>query len=215
MVVLCFSSLSQVSLTNDDKIPIDQLKPGHNIKSVNSNGEVISSPFLGWLHHDDNVTTTFLNITTETDNMISISPLHLLMVADNDNVDKSPSMKFASTVRVGNYLWSGESGLVRVKSITSHVLKGAYAPLTSTGTLLIDDLLASSYAHLSNHEVAHFAFLPYRMFPQALQIQEEVGTCLYRSSHVSVTVTATATTTFVFMCRLKSDFLSCCHMSNV
>ena len=167
-----------MTLANNDKIPLSQLKLGDYVKTSDLNGESLSSPFLGWLHHDDNVTTTFLNITTETDNMISISPQHLLMVADNDNVDKSPSMKFASTVRVGNYLWSGESGLVRVKSVTSQVMKGAYAPLTSTGTLLVDDLLASSYAHLSNHEVAHFAFLPYRIFPQALQIQEEVGTCL-------------------------------------
>ena len=31
---------------------------------------------------------------------------------------------------------------------------------------------------------------------------------------VSVSVTVSVTTTFVFMCRLKSDCLSCCHMSN-
>merc|ERR1711994_1098144 len=88
---------------------------------------------------------------------------------------KVPSMKFANTVSVGDYLWSGGSGLVKVKSVTSEVLTGVYAPLTSTGTLLVDDLLSSSYANLISHQVAHVAFLPYRIFPWILQVQNEVG----------------------------------------
>jgi len=166
---ICFSSLSHVTLANHDKIPVPQLKSGDHINSVNSNGDVISSPFLGWLHHNENVTTTFLDITTETGNSISISPLHLLMVTDN--VDEKPSMKFANTVGVGDYLLSGGSGLVQVKSVTSQVLTGVYAPLTSTGTVLVDDLLASCYAHIGSHHLAHLAALPARIFPQILEAE--------------------------------------------
>merc|ERR1711874_876735 len=67
---VCFSSLSHVTLSSNSKISVSQLKAGDHIKSVNYNGEVVSSPFLGWLHHDENVTTTFLDITNKTGNKI-------------------------------------------------------------------------------------------------------------------------------------------------
>jgi len=175
----CFSSSSVVSLDTGDTVPVSQLKSGDRLKSATSDGDVVFSPFLGWLHRDDNLTATFLHIATETGNKISLTPQHLLLVASS-STDKAPGMRFASTVRVGDYLWSGgRSGLVRVKSVTSQLMTGVYAPLTSTGTLLVDDLLASSYAHLVNHKVAHWAFLPYRLFPQALQIQDQFGLTPY------------------------------------
>merc|ERR1711913_181560 len=164
----CFSSSSVVSLDTGDTVPVSQLKSGDRLKSATSDGDVVFSPFLGWLHS-----------ATETGNRISLTPQHLLLV-NSSSTDKAPGMRFASTVRVGDYLWSGgRSGLVRVKSVTSQLMTGVYAPLTTTGTLLVDDLLASSYAHLVNHKVAHWAFLPYRLFPQALQIQDQVGLTPY------------------------------------
>jgi len=172
----CFSSSSHVTLSNNAKISVSQLKAGDYIDSVNYNGEVVSSPFLGWLHHDENVTTTFLDIATTTGNKVSLSPRHLLMVTDN--VVKEPSMKFANTVGVGDYLVSGGSGLVQVKSVTSQVMTGVYAPLTSTGTVLVDDLLASCYANIASHRVAHLAALPFRTFPQILQIKGDMRRAL-------------------------------------
>jgi len=169
---VCFSSSSHVTLSNNAKISVNQLKSGDYINSVNINGEVVSSPFLGWLHHDENVTTTFLDITTESGNKMSVSPRHLLMVTDN--VEKEPSMKFANTVGVGDYLMSGGSGLVQVKSVTAKVQTGVYAPLTSTGTVLVDDLLASCYAHIGSHHLAHLAAYPFRTFPQILQVEGEM-----------------------------------------
>jgi len=173
----CFSSSSVVLLATGDTVRVPQLKPGDQITSATFSGDAVFSPFLGWLHRDDNLTATFVTITTASGNKISLTPLHLLAVTEN--VNKSPGMRFANTVRVGDYLWSGGSGLTRVTAVTSRVLKGVYAPLTSTGTLLVDDLLASSYAHLANHEVAHLAFLPYRLFPQALSMQDQFGLTPY------------------------------------
>ena len=81
-------------------------------------------------------------------------------------------MKFANTVNVGDFLWSGGSGLVRVKSVTIVVDTGVFAPLTSSGTILVDDLLASCYADIESHDLAHLVSMPIRVFPQMLQ--EEV-----------------------------------------
>merc|ERR1712203_666300 len=83
-------------------------------------------------------------------------------------------MKFANTVGVGDYLLSGGSGLVQVKSVTSQVLTGVYAPLTSSGTVLVDDLLASCYADVGSHHLTHMAALPFRTFPQILQVEGDM-----------------------------------------
>ena len=154
---------------------MNQLKLGDHLKSVNSKGDVVFPPFLGWLHRDENVTTTFIDITTKTGKSLSLTPHHLLMVTEN--VDKAPAMTFAHHVREGHYLWSAESGPTKVKSVASKSHVGIFAPLTSTGTFLVDDLLVSCYAHLSSHAVAHLAFLPFRTFPHILK--DEVRTACF------------------------------------
>jgi len=54
----CFSSSSQVSLANGDKIPVSQLDQGDQVETLNSDGEIVSSPFLGWLHRDEDLFAT-------------------------------------------------------------------------------------------------------------------------------------------------------------
>ena len=95
---VCFSSSSLVSLSTGDTVSVSELKPGDRLKSANTDDD----PFLGWLHRDDNLTATFLDITTATGNKVSLSPLHLLMVADKG--DTRPGMRFASSVNVGDHL---------------------------------------------------------------------------------------------------------------
>nr|XP_033322327.1 sonic hedgehog protein A [Megalopta genalis] len=42
--------------------------------------------------------------------------------------------------------------------------KGVYAPLTTEGTLVVDDVVASCYAIIDNQDYAQLAFLPYRVW---------------------------------------------------
>ena len=98
------------------------------------------------------------------------------------NPEAPPTMKFASTVRVGDHLVSAGSNLTRVRSVVPRLTAGVYSPLIATGTLLVDDLLASCYADWSSHDLAHLATLPYRLVPQLLQ--DEVG--VTPSQHITV-----------------------------
>ena len=42
--------------------------------------------------------------------------------------------------------------------------RGYYSPLTAQGTLLINQILASSYAHIRSHHQAQLIFYPIRLF---------------------------------------------------
>ena len=45
-----------------------------------------------------------------------------------------------------------------------HCVLGVYAPLTLEGNILVDDILASCYADISDHDLAHLGMIPMRIF---------------------------------------------------
>ena len=53
---------------------------------------------------------------------------------------------------------------VRVVEVKSEMRVSAYAPLTNAGTIIVDGVVVSCYAHIINQSLAHFAFLPVRLF---------------------------------------------------
>lgn len=53
---------------------------------------------------------------------------------------------------------------VRVVEIKSEMRVSAYAPLTNAGTMIVDGVLVSCYAHIINQSLAHLGFLPVRVF---------------------------------------------------
>ena len=60
--------------------------------------------------------------------------------------------------------WKGEETVVGVEVARE---KGIWTPLTMEGTLLVDGLLASSYASFSHH-ASDMALAPIKMFPRLL-----------------------------------------------
>ena len=46
---------------------------------------------------------------------------------------------------------------------------GAYSPITMEGTIMVNNVLASCYAHSPDHDLAHFGMTPLRWFPDIMQ----------------------------------------------
>lgn len=52
----------------------------------------------------------------------------------------------------------------QIVSVEYIVKKGIYAPLTREGNIVVNSVVASCYAMIKNHELAHAAFAPFRMY---------------------------------------------------
>jgi len=81
----------------------------------------------------------------------------------------------AKDVKVGDYIfkstYNGTLVSVEVTSLTNARYKGAVAPATMDGTLIVDGIVTSSYAAV-NHGIAHAVLAPlrwtYRLSPSLL-----------------------------------------------
>merc|ERR1712151_454672 len=78
--------------------------------------------------------------TDKTSSFIEISPDHL--------IDVNGSMLPASSVKVGDLLQGNDKGSMIVSKIRNIRRRGVYAPFTESGTILVNNVLASSYVTL-------------------------------------------------------------------
>ena len=96
------------------------------------------------------------------DNHISLTSQHMLFVNNKGYIK-------AAEVSVGDQLryWSLESNqLVNfvVKSIDYTIQTGFTAPLTDSGTILVNQIDSSCYAETNSHRLADLAMLPLKMW---------------------------------------------------
>ena len=128
--------------------------------------------FLGWLHRDANVDAKFLKISTNSTS-IGLTPSHLIF--RTSVTDGSLESVFANEIEEGDKLvsWKGSKTTeVEVVAVEHIGDTGFWAPLTTEGTLLVDDLLASCYAAFP-HSLSDLALAPVKMFPTMLLDDQE------------------------------------------
>lgn len=87
---------------------------------------------------------------------LTVSPSHLLFKADGTAIP-------AHAVVVGQALSPG----VVVSEISTTEAKDFFAPMTTSGTLVVDDIMASTYAAVPAHAVGHAAAVPLRYLAAA------------------------------------------------
>ncbi|XP_013190159.2 indian hedgehog protein [Amyelois transitella] len=157
----CFPSGSLVYTKNGTR-DIASVAKGDWVLAADSDGKLIYSEVLAFMDRDPNGTRHFLQITAENGVSITTTPSHLLLLASADGYRES----FASDVQIGDVLLTRGPGVVMrpSKVIKKRILwkRGVYAPLTRSGTIIVDDALASCYALVKSHSLAHAAMAPLR-----------------------------------------------------
>jgi len=160
---------------------MDELQVGDRVLT----GDGTYSKVYAFSHKDASTKVTYLQILTESMNKkhpLEITGKHLLYVYDNRNSKKK--LEFAQAVKVGDFLVSSRTeNKSRVVSIRSIQRQGLYTPLTATGTIVVNGVVASVYAsfgfldaYLSEqvlHWLSHGGMAPYRLYCAVIGCQNE------------------------------------------
>lgn len=171
----CFSASALVTVAEGVQKPMSHLQPGDSVLALSESGGMIFSRVLLFLHLDAEHRSTFLILSTENGNRLTITPHHLIFMAPNLKLFYHEySASFASQVTTGSYvLVCGRDGHVhpsKIVSVSQEERIGVYAPLTEHGNLFVDGVLASSYASIQDQRLAHWAFGPLRFLVGLSQV---------------------------------------------
>lgn len=171
----CFPSGARVSTAGGVQKTLASLGPGDRIMAMSETGRVVFSPVLLFLHRDRQSRSTFLALQTEDGNRLVLTPQHLVFMAPQCSLHRGQyEARFASRAQEGDCLLvHGAGGRVRPSRIVSVSVEegvGVYSPLTQDGTLFVDGVLASSYAVVEDHRLAHWAFGPIRFLFSIRQV---------------------------------------------
>ncbi|KAF3857037.1 hypothetical protein F7725_008896 [Dissostichus mawsoni] len=136
----------------------------------NGTGEFIYSEVLLFLDRDLVTRTLFYTLHTESGASLSLTAAHLVFVSEGNCTEemlpRSLRSVYASDAQIGQCVvvqTGGEGRLSRVKRVTLRASRGAFAPLTQQGTLMVNGVLVSCYAVVEQHALAHWAFSPLRI----------------------------------------------------
>ncbi|XP_003963214.2 desert hedgehog protein [Takifugu rubripes] len=171
----CFPGWSRVTVAGGFQKSLSSLTPGDRVMALSETGQVVFSPVLLFLHRDPESRWRFLSLQTEDGRRLAVTPHHLVFSDAHCGPDSSQyQAQFASRAQTGTcvlvHTAGGEVHPSRIVSITEEESVGAYAPLTEAGSVFVDGVLASSYALVEDHRLAHWAFGPVRLLSSVSQL---------------------------------------------
>jgi hypothetical protein len=162
--IFCFSASSTVQ-TNQGVKAMSELQVGESVLVASGKYE----PVYSFAHHDSELTAEYLQLLPS---KLQLSRDHMVLVENRGFVP-------ASLVKVGDSLVTLGNKPQVVTAITTIQDKGAYAPFTQSGTVVVNNVVASTYVSfqdsgtlllggffdtgLSYQWLAHQLLLPYRV----------------------------------------------------
>lgn len=173
----CFPAEALVTLEGGASKAVSALQPGERVLA-SRDGELVFSEVLAFLDRDPRTPRLFYSLQTAAGARLALTAAHLLFISEGNcsegAVPPPAALRtvFASQARPGQcVLVSGAAGprgpgratLSHITRVGLRRRRGAFAPLTQQGTLVVDGVVASCYAAVQQHALAHGAFGPLRM----------------------------------------------------
>jgi len=174
----CFPGEALVQVRGRGAVPIASLHPGEWVLAAKPavGAPLVYEPVLDWIHvvRGGEASVTIIH---HEHGILRASPGHIVF-ATTASSNGDPTDVPAGLLQKGDVIFAmltanlTDGNLIpsRVLSIEDgFVSSGMYAPLTNTGTILVDGVLASNYATPSlevrlPHWLAHAGLLPVRIF---------------------------------------------------
>ncbi|KAF7659145.1 hypothetical protein LDENG_00002540 [Lucifuga dentata] len=162
--------------------------------ATDGHGPLLYSPVLSFLDWQPNVTKIFYVIGTAAGLNITLTAAHLIFIKDSncaEGREETGEGSFLGPIEEVGTNWAGVAGLRTVfasevqpgqcvlmtkgrvgsqakLSAVTHVEvqrgSGLYAPLTQHGSIVVNGVLASCYAAVDKHHLAHWVLAPLRFF---------------------------------------------------
>jgi hypothetical protein len=166
--IKCFSGDSTVEIkTTKVRKSMSNLKIGDEILvDINDQGQRIYESIYSFIHASPHGIYDYLKISigNNSEKSLIISSDHLIFRFNEENP------VFAGHLRIGDQLQIiSKYGYIQPGTVMNIKLvkaQGFYAPLTRSGKLVVDGVVVSNYATVSNHQLAHLAMQPYRWWIQ-------------------------------------------------
>lgn len=186
---LCFSEISTVQVQNVGSVAMKDLELGSRVLTQSGSYE----PVYAWGHKHATKSAEFLQLQTK-ESKLEMTGGHLVFLEGKANPVR------ADSVKVGDTLQGNNNG--KVKKIKAIQRNGVYTPLTPSGTVVVDGIVASSYislqknadefvqfqggisSYLSFQDAIHMVLSPFRMLCMGVSsklgnIYTEEGVPLY------------------------------------
>ncbi|CAF0865393.1 unnamed protein product [Didymodactylos carnosus] len=156
----CFSADGKVLLTNGQEKLINQLKQGDLVYAFdNKSQNIITSEIIGMLDSEPDKYGLFKSLATTNGRQLSLSSTHLIPT-------KADGYLMAKNLQPGMeiYVMTSDKRLTveTIVNITDVWKQGYAAPLTQSGTIIVNDVAASCYATINSHQLAHSVLAPMR-----------------------------------------------------
>jgi hypothetical protein len=163
----CFPGTSSVIVEGKDKVRMNDLSLGDRVMISGNQYETVYS----FGHFDPHLTADYLRISTHSASL-EISRDHMVLKEQGRFVP-------ASTLNIGDYLNLADGTMEKITSIKTVFRKGAFAPFTSSGSIIVDNVVVSTYVAFQGseklkiagvssglpwHWLAHSFELPHRLW---------------------------------------------------
>jgi len=147
----CVSGDSEVLRADGSFARVEELSTGDLVQTRSG-----FEPVLGMIHQNA-APSQFTELTTAA-GALKLTSTHMVFLRDGSSVE-------AREVAVGTELATA-GGFAAVTKVAQVAADGFYAPLTASGTLVVDGLATSCYSAPAavplSHSVAHLAMTPFR-----------------------------------------------------
>jgi hypothetical protein len=168
----CFHGADSVQTKEYGTISMSELsqKRDAHVLTRNDQGQLEYSPVRYWLHSQEKTAMKFFVLSTESGHRLSITSEHLIY--ETDCQGGQGHAIYAKNVQIGRCLYVQEEGELketRVVEKGQEKMNGIYSPITTTGSIVVNNVLASCYNYYENESLQKFVYQYMIGFQDTLQ----------------------------------------------
>ena len=150
----CFSAMSTVVVQGKGVVPMKDIQVGDMVMVDGSRYE----PVYAMGHRQEDYLASFLKIST-IEESVEVTPEHLLYLAKKDLPVRADSIKVGDSLRVHD----GDRKVTKIE-VVEH--EGLFDPLTPSGKVMVNGIMASTYIALQAGD-EHVKFGPFKFSHEA------------------------------------------------